>query len=215
MKRIPIVILITALCIGAFLFFDTCSTNPQQLKPDKQQVEKAQEQLTVNDVHYQKAISIMKTHSDSLQKELNLAQRQLIAVKLKLQQAKFDVVKLVEKDTSGLSVEQKLNDCDSLKDEVLDYVFLVDSTQQDYDKSIVRLNNLLAIKDSQIVICNTSYNDLKSIADENLQRQRKLTEDMEISYKQQRKKQIQNKVLAAGFLILSGITTTLLIKSGQ
>lgn len=212
MKRIPIVIFLTALIIGIFLLFDKCSTD-QPFKPDKTQLIQSEKQVSAVDNHYQKTIASLQKRSDSLASELKQAQYKLKVAKLKLEQSKFDVVKLVEKDTSGLSTEQKLNDCDSLKEEVSDYVVWVDSTQAGYEKNIDLLNNLLAVKESQIVVCNASYSQLKNITDENLQREQKLTEDMNTAYKQQRKNRIQNKFLAAGFLILSGITTTLLINS--
>lgn len=215
MKKVPIVILITALCIGLFLMFSTCSNDSQHLKPDKEQFQSAQHEANLVEEYYQNAFIHLKVHSDSLEKELSKAQRQLIATKIKLEQSKFDVVKLLEKDTTGLSVQQKLNDCDSLKEEVSDYVFWVDSTQCDYETTIKQLTNIVAVKDSEIVVCQISYTKLKSIADDNLQRARRLTEDLETAYKQQRKKQIQNKVLATGFLILSGLTTSLLIQSRQ
>lgn len=145
--------------------------------------------------------------------ELKQTQYKLKVAKLKLEQSKFDVVTLAKKDTGGESEVQKLSDCDSLKAQVLAFANLVDSTQTDYEKDISKLNNLLAIKDSQIVVCDSSYSMLKNIADENLQREQKLTEDLNTAYKQQRKNRIQNKFLAAGFLILSGLTTTLLINS--
>lgn len=215
MKKVPIVILITALCIGLFLMFSTCSNDTEHLKPDKEQVLSAEQEANLIEEYYQNAFIHLKIHSDSLEKELSKAQRQLIATKIKLEQSKFDVVKLVEKDTSGLSIEQKLNDCDSLKEEVSDYVVWVDSTQSGYETVIRELHNIVAVKDSEIVVCQISYTRLKSINDDNLQRERKLTEDLETAYKQQRKKQIQNKVLAVGFLILSGVTTSLLIQSRQ
>lgn len=215
MKKVPIVILITALCIGLFLLFSTCSNDTEHLKPDKEQVRSAEQEANLVEEYYQNAFIHLKVHSDSLEKELSKAQRQLIATKIKLEQSKFDVVKLVEKDTVGLSVEQKLIDCDSLKEEVSDYVVWVDSTQSCYETTIRELTNIVAVKDSEIVVCQISYTQLKSINDDNLKRERKLTEDLETAYKQQRKKQIQNKVLAVGFLILSGVTTSLLIQSRQ
>lgn len=215
MKKVPIVILITALCIGLFLLFSTCSNDPQHLKPDKEQAQSAEKEVILVDNHYREVFTLLKLHSDSLEKVLNKTQKQLIATKIKLEQSKFNVVSLVEKDTFGLSVLQKLNDCDSLKEEVSDYVVLVDSTQCNYETTIKQLTNIVAVKDSEIVVCQISYTRLKSITDDNLQRERKLTEDLETAYKQQRKKQIQNKVLAAGFLILSGLTTSLLIQSRQ
>lgn len=215
MKKVPIVILITALCIGLFLLFSTCSNDPQHLKPDKEQFQNAQHEASLVEEYYQNAFINLKVHSDSLERVLNKTQKQLIATKIKLEQSKFNVVSLIEKDTSGLSVQQKLNDCDSLKEEVSDYVFWVDSTQCDYETTIKQLTNIVAVKDSEIVVCQISYTSLKSITDDNLQREQKLTEDLETAYKQQRKNRIQNKVLAVGFLILSGVTTSLLIQSRQ
>lgn len=212
MKRIPIVIFLTALIIGIFLLFDKCSTD-QTLKPDKTQVIQSEKQVSAVDNHYQKAIASLQKRSDSLENELKQTQYKLKVAKLKLEQSKFDVVKLMKKDTSGLSTEQKLNDCDSLKEEVSDYVVWVDSTQANYESNITQLNNLLAVKDSQIVISSAAYSQLKNIADENLLREQKLTQDLNTAYKQQRKNRIQNKFLAAGFLILSGITTTFLINA--
>lgn len=214
MKKASIVILITAFITGMFLLFGKCSSD-QALKPDKTQVVKSEKEISTVDKHYQITIVSLQKHSDSLQKELNQTQFKLKVLKLKLQQSKFDVVTLAKKDTVGISKIQQLTDCDSLKEQVLSFSNWVDSTQSDYEKSIAQLNNLLAVKDSQLVICTTSYSDLKSIADDNLQRERKLTEDLNTAYKQQRKNRIQNKLLAAGFLILSGVTTTLLIKSRQ
>jgi hypothetical protein len=213
MKRIPIVILITALVIGAFLLFDTCSNTAKPLKPDITLVNVASENVEKIDNHYQEAITLMKVYSDSLQRELGKAQKQLIATKVKLQQSKFRVVTLVEKDTSQLSSEQKLKDCDSLKVEVSDYVLWVDSTQQGYETTIRQLTNIVAVKDSELVICQVSYVNLKKITDDNLNRERQLSHDLEVAYKLQRSKNIQNKVLAAGFLVLSGITATLFINS--
>jgi|GEM_PF-1279012 hypothetical protein len=215
MKKVPIVILITALCIGLFLLFSTCSNDTEHLKPDKEQIQKAEKEVSLVDNHYREAFALLKIYSDSLERALNKTQKQLIATKIKLEQSKFNVVSLVEKDTSGLSVQQKLNDCDSLKEEVSDYVFWVDSTQSGYETTIRELSNIVAVKDSEIVVCQISYTQLKSISDDNLLRERKLTEDLETAYKQQRKNRIQNKFLAAGFLILSGVTTSLIIKSRQ
>lgn len=214
MKKVPIVILITAFCIGMILLFNTCN-DTQHRKPDKEQIQSSEHEANLVEEYYQNAFTQLKDHSDSLERELIKSQKQLIATKIKLEQSKFNVVSLIKKDTSGLSVQQKLNDCDSLKEEVSDYVFWVDSTQSDYETAIKQLNNIVAVKDSEIVVCQISYTRLKSISDDNLQRERKLTEDLETAYKQQRKNRIQNKFLAAGFLILSGVTTSLIIHSRQ
>lgn len=213
MKKVPIVILITAVIIGIFLLFDTCSTTPKPLKPDIALVDLASERVEKIDTHFNEVINKMKTKSDSIERELIKAQHQLIATKIKLQQSKVKLIHLTEKDTSGLTLEQKLKDCDTLRIEINDYVVWVDSTQKHYESAIKQLHNLVALKDSELVICHGSYVNLKSITDENLNRERQLTHDLETAYKQQRKKQTQNKLLLGGFLILTGISTTFFINS--
>lgn len=212
MKQTPILIFLTAITIGLFLLFNNCSTE-QTLQPDKEIFTHTEKQVSSLTKHYQQGIALLQKRGDSLQQDLNQTQLKLKVAKLKLQQSKFDVVTLAKKDTTGESVVQQLNDCDSLKEQVLLFTTCVDSTQSDYEMNITQLNNLLAIKDSQMVICAASYSQLKDMTDENLQREQKLTEDLNTAYKQQRNNRVQNKVLAAGFLILSGITTTLFINS--
>lgn len=214
MKKVPIVILITAFCIGMILLFNTCN-DTQHRKPDKEQLENVKQEANLVEEYYQNAFIGLKGHSDSLERVLNKAQKQLIATKIKLEQSKSKVVSLVEKDTSGLSVQQKLTNCDSLKEEVSDYVVWVDSTQSNYETTIRQLTSIVAVKDSEIVVCQISYTQLKGISDGNLERERKLSEDLETAYKQLRKNRIQNKFLAAGFLILSGVATSFIIQSRQ
>lgn len=150
-----------------------------------------------------------------MQKELSFTQSKLKTTKFKLNQQQTALVALVEKKSDTLSFEQSLNDCDSLKQQSLAYVAWVDSVQTIYETNIVQLQEMVAINDSQIVVCATSYSQLKGLLDENLERERKLTEDLKTAYKSQRRKVLQNKLLAGGMLILSGIATTLYINANK
>lgn len=203
MKRIPIVIFLTAITIGLFLLFDKCSTT-QPFKQDKQQAQQCVKQVNTNDMNNQNAIALMQKHGDSLQKGL-------YQTHLQLQQPQNSVATLSEKDTATEDIVKQFTDCDSLKEQVHLFANLFDSLKCDYEKKITQSNNLLAIKDSQIVINTTLYSQLKDSTDENLKLKQNLAKDLETAYEQQRKNRIQNKVLAAGFLILSGITATLFI----
>lgn len=211
--RIPLIILITAFIIGACLFIGTCNTSPPTVKPDKTQVGKAEEKVSVIDKNYQKENALLKTSSDSLQKELFHTKQSLKTTKVKLFKSQSILIALAQKDTAGRSINEQQSDCDSLKQEAVLFAAIVDSAKAEYECNIMQFENLLAIKDSEIVICSNSYSALKSLMDQNLDRERQLTQDLQIAYKVQRRKIIQNKILAGGFLILSGITTTLFINS--
>lgn len=203
MKRIPVVIFLTAITIGLFLLFDKCSTN-QTRKPDKEYVMQYGSQMGVINIPYQNAPVLLQKQGDSLQKELYQTQ-------LQVQQPQFNVVALSEKDTVEVCEAQQFTDCDPLKGQALLFTNLVDSTQCDYEENSTQANNQHAIKDSQIVIYTVTYSQLMNSAVENLQLEQNLAKDLETAYKQQRKNRIQNKALAAGCLILSAITATLLI----
>lgn len=214
MKRVPLVILFTALITGLFLSLSTCNTG-EKVKPDKTEMIKASEKAERIDTDYKAAFEKLKTHSDSLQKELSATQSKLKVTKFKLNQSQVALVALAEKKSDTLSVEQLLNDCDSLKQQTLAYVAWVDSTQSIYESNISQLENMVAIKDSQVVICRASYLQIKGLLDENLERERKLSDDLNTAYKSQRRKVLQNKLLAGGMLILSGIATTLYINANK
>lgn len=214
MKRVPLVILFTALITGLFLSLSTCNTG-EKVKPDKSEIIKAEVKAESVDNSYNRAFEGLKTHSDSLQKELSATQSKLKVTKFKLNQSQVALVALAEKKSDTLSIEQLLNDCDSLKQQTLAYVAWVDSTQSIYESNISRLENMVAIKDSQVVICRASYLQIKGLLDENLERERKLSDDLNTAYKSQRRKVLQNKLLAGGMLILSGIATTLYINANK
>ncbi len=214
MKRVPLVILFTALITGLFLTLSTCNTG-EKVKPDKTEIIKAEVKADGIDNTYNKALEKLQTHSDSLQKELSATQNKLKVTKFKLNQSQVALVALAEKKSDTLSIEQLLNDCDSLKQQTLAYVAWVDSTQSIYESNISQLENMVAIKDSQVVICRASYSQIKGLLDENLERERKLSDDLNTAYKSQRRKVLQNKLLAGGMLILSGIATTLYINANK
>lgn len=214
MKRVPLVILFTALITGLFLSLSTCNTE-EKVKPDKTEIIKASDKAESIDTSYKAAFESLKTHSDSLQKELSVTQSKLKTTKFKLNQSQIALVALAEKKSDTLSFEALLNDCDSLKQQTLAYVAWVDSTQSIYETNLVQLQEMVATKDSQIVICTASYAQIKGLLDDNLERERKLTEDLNTAYKSQRRKVLQNKLLAGGMLLLSGIATTLYINANK
>jgi hypothetical protein len=217
MKRTPIIILllIAAVMLCTAVLFDKCSTGSKTVTPDKEQIIKTEKQVQDADKNYRHANALIKSHSDSLQRELSQTKQKLQFVKTKLHQAEIRIVMLAKKDTTGKSMATQLNDCDSLKDESVLFASLVDSTRILYENNICQLEDLVATKDSQIILCASSYSQLKNLIDENLQRERNLTADLQTAYKQQRKKIIQSKLLAGGFLIMSGFTTTLFINSNK
>lgn len=218
MKRTIVIIslLIIAVMLGSIVLFHCDNTNTQNvsvIKQDKQQLIHSEQQVNLIDKHYQQDMTSLKKRSDSLQSELDQTQIKLKIAKLKLSQSEVNVLHLAKKDTTHESMPQQLDDCDSLKQQVLAFTSLMDSTQSVYESNIMQLQNQVAVRNSELVICRSSYTEMKNLMSDNLERERQLTADLQTAYKQQRRQVLQSKLLAGGFLLLSGITTTLYLNS--
>lgn len=211
MKRLTI--LICFLLLGSlFCTFQTCDpiVRVPDLKPEKYWHEQNEKELFSLQQKYEKNLSALQTINDSLIKELALTKAKLKSSKLKQHLSEEKILALAEKDSSNNVVEE-LSNCDSLKAEVISYIHQVDSTEAMYDSTIGQLENLLAIKDTSLIVCKSGYDQLKQITEDNLRREQRLTADLEQAIKVQKRKTWQNKLLAGGFLILSGILTSILI----
>ena len=103
--------------------------------------------------------------------------------------------------------------CDTLRKEVVLLNELSNVQDSLYSVSINARDQAAAVRDSQIVICNNSYDSMFDLQKENQKRQEQLTEDLNTAHKHNRKERVKNKMLSFGLMVMTGITTTLFIKS--
>lgn len=104
---------------------------------------------------------------------------------------------------------------DSLGTQVLILNRSSDSLVQTVNQRVLLGDSLIAVRDSQIVICNEAYAAMKDLVKEQAQREQKLTSDLNALLKQQKRKRFQNKILAGGMLFVAGIATSLMVKARQ
>jgi hypothetical protein len=151
-----------------------------------------------------------------------------LAVKLKdalLKQQKLDLVNAKLK-VSGLVAELK-TDLDDLgqpylKDKIdsieivnIEKDKIVDSLIENCDYQITLYRDMVAVRDSQIIQINKSFLELSDFEKERAKREQQLTNDLNTTLKELQRKRKQNRVLAGGMLLVSGILTTLIVKSRQ
>jgi len=155
---------------------------------------------------YSKQVKYLQIQADSLHKIVNANKLNLFTYRLKTkslqEQLRNDIKKMVRLDS--LSVDSITPVLDSL----ITYQVQSDST---CDVTINELENIVANRDSTILFQRSIENNLRDLEKEEELRNQYLTEQLTIAYKAQRKKSKQNKLLAGGLLILSGITTSILI----
>ena len=198
--------LFSAFIIGivvCFIAVKSCDDKPQQVnvKEIKKEIKTSGNLAETIQQDYQKAKQAFSKVADSLTTE-----NQKLNVKLQVTRA------LLKKQQT---VVVSNIPCDTLRKEVIVLNDLCNVQDSLCSVSISSLNQAVAVRDSQIVMCNRSYQSMFDIQKENQQRQMQLAEELNTAYKANRKKRFENKMLTYGLMIMSGITTTLFIKSQQ
>lgn len=198
--------LFSAFIIGiivCFIAVKSCDDKPKQVnvKEIKKEIKTSGKIAETVNHEYEKAKQEFSKVADSLKTE-----NQKLNVKLQVKRALL-------KRQQTLVVSNI--PCDTLRKEVIVLNDLCNVQDSLCSVSISSLNQAVAVRDSQIVMCNRSYQSMFDIQKENQQRQMQLTEELNTAYKANRKKRFENKMLTYGLMIMSGITTTLFIKSQQ
>lgn len=198
--------LFSAFIIGiivCFIAVKSCDDKPKQVnvKEIKKEIKTSGNLAETIQQDYQKAKQAFSKVADSLTTE-----NQKLNVKLQVTRA------LLKKQQT---VVVSNIPCDTLRKEVIVLNDLCNVQDSLCSVSISSLNQAVAVRDSQIVMCNRSYQSMFDIQKENQQRQMQLAEELNTAYKANRKKRFENKMLTYGLMIMSGITTTLFIKSQQ
>jgi hypothetical protein len=209
LKGFIVLIAVLSCCI----LLDTCSNKKPTVKPQQIELKHAIAVVSSIEKQYQEAIVSLKKHNEDLQRELAQTKEQLTVAKLKQAQSKNTLLRSARKDTIGKNPREQLADCDSLKQQVIAYVNIVDSTQCLYEKNIGELHHVIESKDEEIAIANTAYSDLKSATVENFKREQQLTDDLKKAYKKQRRKNFSNKLLGVGVIVLTAVSGLLYLNA--
>lgn len=198
--------LLSAFIIGilvCLIAVKSCSDKPKQVnvKEIKKEIKNSGNSAETIQHDYQQAKQEFSKVADSLKTE-----NQKLFAKLQTTRA------LLKKQQT---IVRRNIPCDTLKREVIVLNALCNDQDSLCSLSINSLNQAVAVRDSQIVMCNRSYVSMFDIQKDNQQRQMQLANELNTAYKQNRKKRFENKMLTCGLMIMAGITTTLFIKSQQ
>lgn len=206
--------LIIAFCIGIFtgylLFNDFNSV--QITAPPKPVAEIKAKQIDVNKMH---SDSTLQKRNELLSGQLKIVSSQLKSSKtvLATQRQKIDrLTQTLIHDslpcTNRELVDSLVNRIDKLN-AITDTVFSI------YENKVKLKEDLVAVRDSELVVCKTAYTRMQDLVKEQALKEQQLTDDLKTILKQQKKKKFQNRLIAAGMLFISGVATTLLIRSKQ
>jgi hypothetical protein len=205
---------IIALLLACIGILTTC----EYLKPSTQEITPLQDTLFLSQwrrekkaklemiAGYESKITKLQHERDSLQNLVGESKKTTSAYRFKAKQferqLKEAIVNVVQKDSLGT---------DSISP-ILDSLIVVhDQSDNACDTTIQLLETIVANCDSSILFQRQIEGNLRYLNTEAELRNKYLTDQLNIAFKSQRKKSRQNKILAGGILLLSGITTSMLL----
>ena len=196
--------IIFAFLIGivvCFIAVKSCNDKPHQVNiaEVKKHIQFENNQIDSSHKKYQQQIKQYEFKTDSLSKQNKDLSFRLNNARKLLKQQQTKVVSNIP--------------CDTLKQEVLVLNGLTNNADSLCTESINSLNQSIAIRDTQLTFCNRNYQSLFDLQKENRIREQQLTDELKIAYRQNKRKRFESKMLSAGLMIMTGITTTLFIKS--
>ena len=196
--------IISAFIIGivvCFIAVKSCNDKPHQVNIAEIKKDIKFENNQIDNAHkkYQQQIKQYELKTDSLSKQNKDLSFRLNTARKLLKQQQTKVVSIIPSDT--------------LKQEVLVLNGLTNNVDSLCTESINILNQSIAIRDTQLTFCNRNYQSLFDLQKENRIREQQLTDELKVAYKQNKRKRFESKMLSAGLMIMTGITTTLFIKS--
>ncbi len=198
--------LFSAFVIGimvCFIAVKSCSDKPHQVNIAEIKKQMQFENNQIDDSHkkYQQQIKQYEFKTDSLSKKNKDLSFRLNNARILLKQQQTKVVSNIP--------------CDTLKQEVLVLNGLINNADSMCIENINSLNQSIAIRDTQLIFCNRNYQSIFDLQKENRIREQQLTDELKVAYKHNKRKRFESKMLSAGLMIMTGITTTLFIKSQQ
>lgn len=212
MKTVYIII---AFCAGLFLGHLLFPTETEIKPPIVDAVKHTQEKLnTIDSAHFEAEVNYL-LQNDSLKKKLEVSNGLLSIHKSLLASERKRVTELTNRIADRVSTAEDSLLVDSLSTQVASLNAKTDSLVSNYESRDSLMQSMIAIRDTQIDLCNRSYQETKDLLLEQSLREQQLTENLNVALKELKRKRLQNKILAGGMLFVSGIITTLYIKSKQ
>lgn len=155
-------------------------------------------------LEFEQQLGRLQTQRDSLENIICRNKNELKSQRLKtkvLSQRLIEAIPLPSDSTCK----------DSLAPIVHEYIEAQEQNDQFCDSTIYSLENLVANRDSSLMFQRQVNETQDQMLKDQQIRNQQLTEQLNTAFKMQKKKSRQNKILAGGIVIISGITTSILL----
>lgn len=209
------VYIILAFCVGLFIGHLLFPSEREIKPPITEAVQQTQNKInSIDSSVFESKINFL-VQNDSLKKKLEVSNGLLSIHKSLLLSERNKVKELTNRIAESAKTADDSLLVDSLSTQVATLNAKTDSLIFNYESRDSLMQAMIAIRDTQIEICDRSYQETKDLLLEQSRREQQLTDNLNVALKQLKRKRLQNRILAGGMLFVSGIITTLYIKSKQ
>jgi hypothetical protein len=221
---VPIITLILGILIGllSYFLFDFSANdllagksadNPASIK-----IEMAEKEAL-----HQAKITELENKNQLLQRDLNTVKEQLASIKSKTTKRETTIKKILQpkgmpakdllvKVAHSIPVDSSLSPCDSLANEVSEYIEENELKDSLYETQISKLDSTITIKDSMIQLKSKMHIDLSNTISKLLNNQEALLRENKTLQKQFKRQKRKSKLVTVGLMILSATAANYLLK---
>ena len=221
---IPVITLILGILIGLLSWFLFDLSASDLLTPSSvDNSETIKKEIAAKEALHQEKITELENKNAALQKDLNTVKEQLASIKSQTKKREATIKKilepkgmaakdLLEKVGHSVPVDSSLSPCDSLANEVSEYIeenLVKDSL---YETQIGKLDSTIVIKDSIIQLKSKMHIDLSNTVSKLLNDREALFRENKAIRKQFKRQKRKGKFVTVGLMILTATAANYLLK---
>jgi|GEM_PF-4709732 hypothetical protein len=208
MKRSAIIISILALIAG-FCTYTLLSSSGEK-PPDGKiiPVKTLEKQVSDIESNYLNQIRTLSRQNDSLKRVIASSRKELMIQKQQILSREAVVTRIIVQTKEVRDTVLKIVYCDSLQTQVDSLISEVNCRDSLWEQQTEQLKKEVQNRDSTVALCQKSFLELKSATEDSFTQQKELQDRLGGVERKLKRRTIQSKVLAAGFMIVSGIAAT-------
>ena len=221
---VPVITLILGILIGllSYFLFDF-SANDLLTTSSVDNSETIKKEIAAKEALHLEKITELENKNEALQNDLNTVKEQLVSIKSQTKKRETTIKKilepkgmaakdLLEKVGHSIPVDSSLSPCDSLANEVSEYIEENELKDSLYETQTNKLDSTIAIKDSMIQLKSKMHIDLSNTISKLLNDQETLLRENKTLQKQFKRQKRKSKLVTVGLMILTATAANYLLK---
>jgi hypothetical protein len=220
MKTIPLkfsialLVQLVLVAIYFFIFLNGCGNGNTAATQKMVHSKELKKQIAQTEEVYRIKIAALQKQNADLQAQIVSTKKELAVIKNNTAIRKSSIKKLIDpigfparelmkkKNPTNLFIDSTVFPCDSLANQVSEYLVENDIKDSLYDSLVADLERINIMKDSIIATKDSKYNDLTTVLNQSLEQQNQLVQENKRLRRQNKRQPLKNALTAMGAIIL-------------